>query len=118
MNFSDELLKYIKSVQESYYFKNNDKHYIIFPNDKKLYKVEYHDNTKSFKVKKYIFNIEYKDKHNNLKRLNDNEFKIENQLNLNNLKSLYDNECKIEKQLKFPIYNISEPKDFYFVYYK
>jgi len=99
VNFSDELQKYLNSIQESYYFKNNDKHYIIFPNDEKLYKVEYQNKTDSFRVKEYIFNFEDKSI-------------------LNNLKKLYGNECKIENQLKLPIYNISNPKDFHLVYYK
>jgi len=99
MNYSHKIMKYLKKVQDSYFFKNNDEHYIIFPNDKKLYKIEYQNNTGSFRLKEYIFNFEDKSI-------------------LNNLKKLYDNECKIEKQLRLPIYNISDPKDFYLVYYK
>jgi len=99
VDYSHETMDYLNKVQDSYYFKNNDKHYIIFPNDEKLYKVEYQNDTDSFRVKEYIFNFEDKSI-------------------LNNLKKLYYNECKIENQLKLQIYNISNPKDFYLVYYK
>ena len=98
MDSSHEIIEYLEKIQDSYFFKNNDKHYIIFPNDKKLYKVEYHNNTESFKLKEYIF-------------------KLEDKNSLNNLERFYDNECKIKEELESPIYSISDPKEFYIVNY-
>ena len=99
VEYSHKTMKYLEKVQDSYFFKNNDKHYIIFPKNKKLYNVEYHNNTESFTLKEYIFKLEDRNSPDNLERF-------------------HDNECKIEKKLNLPIYNISDPKDFYIVNYK
>ena len=83
--------EFSESILECIYFKNNNEEYILYPEENKLYMIEYKDKT-SFYLNECYTNLG---------------------IIINNLKGLEENEENINKKLEVPLKELSDPEEYY-----
>ena len=93
---SQQFLENLDSLYKCYFLINNKEDLILFPNIKRLYKIDYNNKNFSFQLNPYDSNSECEDI-------------------LQNLKGLYENEQNIITQLKQSLPNILKAKQYYLV---
>ena len=80
--------EFIDSLPKIYYFMNNNQRFISYPNEKKLYKVEFAQSNKFFKLQEHKLDLGYKEIAEKLKLLYNIETYIENQIKATSLKNI------------------------------
>jgi len=80
--------EFIDSLPNIYYFMNNNQKFISYPNEKKLYKIEFDNSNNFFKLQEHKLDLGYKEIAEKLKFLYKMETYIENQIKSTPLKNI------------------------------
>ena len=95
-------IEYSENLKDCFYFKKKDEYFIIFTEEKKLYKIDYNREKDNFKLE------EYQPDDNEQKKINFDNF-------VKNIKDLEKNDIDIKNKIKAKFENATSMEIYYLV---